>query len=168
MSRLHWFEFQAAGRIAIMARPRADDRLESEIGAWKSAGVDVVVSLLERGRFRSLDCSARPGFAPPSGSSSFRPDPGSRIATATRGGFADRTAPGRRTAKRSFRRNPLPRGDRSIFGHCRLRADLFWNGGGGSACVDQGCARLDRTGHRRATRLGDGFRQPQRPASGVS
>jgi protein-tyrosine phosphatase len=47
MSRLHWIAIQAPGRIAIMARPRAGDWLEMEINAWKSSGVDVVVSLLE-------------------------------------------------------------------------------------------------------------------------
>lgn len=47
MSRLHWIEIRAAGRIAIMARPRADEWLETEVNAWKNSGVDVVVSLLE-------------------------------------------------------------------------------------------------------------------------
>jgi protein-tyrosine phosphatase len=48
MSRLHWIEVRAAGRIAIMARPRADDWLEPEVNEWKTCGIDVVVSLLER------------------------------------------------------------------------------------------------------------------------
>jgi protein-tyrosine phosphatase len=30
-----------------MARPRADEWLETEVNAWKDAGIDVVVSLLE-------------------------------------------------------------------------------------------------------------------------
>lgn len=47
MSRLHWIETRVAGRIAIMARPRADAWLEAEINEWKNAGVDVAVSLLE-------------------------------------------------------------------------------------------------------------------------
>jgi hypothetical protein len=34
--------------MAIMARPRAGDWLESEVDEWKAAGIDVVVSLLER------------------------------------------------------------------------------------------------------------------------
>ena len=34
--------------MAIMARPRADDWLETEINAWKNSGVDVVISLLKR------------------------------------------------------------------------------------------------------------------------
>jgi protein-tyrosine phosphatase len=32
--------------MAIMARPRADDWLESEIAAWRDSGINVVVSLL--------------------------------------------------------------------------------------------------------------------------
>src|SRR5215204_6272166 len=46
MSRLHWIEMP--GRLAIMARPRADDWLELDITEWKTSGVDLVVSLLER------------------------------------------------------------------------------------------------------------------------
>jgi protein-tyrosine phosphatase len=48
MSRLHWIEIRAAGRIAIMARPRADEWLEAEVNGWKSCSVDMVVSLLEQ------------------------------------------------------------------------------------------------------------------------
>jgi protein-tyrosine phosphatase len=47
MSRLHWIETPTGGRVAIAARPRGDDWLESEITGWKSAGLDVVVSLFE-------------------------------------------------------------------------------------------------------------------------
>jgi protein-tyrosine phosphatase len=36
------------GRLAIMARPRADDWLELDITGWKASGVDLVVSLLEQ------------------------------------------------------------------------------------------------------------------------
>jgi protein-tyrosine phosphatase len=46
MSRVHWIE--APGRLAIMARPRADDWLEVDVAEWKASGVDLVVSLLER------------------------------------------------------------------------------------------------------------------------
>ena len=46
MSRLHWIE--TPGRLAIMARPRADDWLEADVAQWRASGVDQVVSLLER------------------------------------------------------------------------------------------------------------------------
>jgi protein-tyrosine phosphatase len=48
MSRLHWIETPATGRLAIMARPRAGDWLNDEIAGWKASGLDMVVSLLEQ------------------------------------------------------------------------------------------------------------------------
>jgi protein-tyrosine phosphatase len=48
MSRLHWIELPAPGRIAIAARPRADDWLEAEVAEWRASGLHLVVSLLER------------------------------------------------------------------------------------------------------------------------
>jgi protein-tyrosine phosphatase len=48
MSRLHWIEFPAAARMAIMARPRADDWLETEVAEWRTCVVEMIVSLLER------------------------------------------------------------------------------------------------------------------------
>ena len=47
MSRLYWIKLRAAGRIAIMARPRAGEWLELEVNDWKKLGVEIVVSLLE-------------------------------------------------------------------------------------------------------------------------
>ena len=47
MTRLFWIEHGGAGRLAITARPRADDWLDAEVDAWNAAGVDLVVSLLE-------------------------------------------------------------------------------------------------------------------------
>ncbi|WP_158747891.1 hypothetical protein [Acidisphaera sp. L21] len=43
-----------AGRLAIMARPRAGDWLEDEVVGWKAEGVDTVVSLLERDEVEEL------------------------------------------------------------------------------------------------------------------
>lgn len=43
---LYWIDRVAPGKLAIFARPRGGDWLDDEISAWKSAGVDVVVSLL--------------------------------------------------------------------------------------------------------------------------
>jgi protein tyrosine phosphatase len=47
MSRLHWIDLPAGGRMAIMARPRADDWLDVEVAEWKACGLEVIVSLLE-------------------------------------------------------------------------------------------------------------------------
>jgi protein-tyrosine phosphatase len=47
MSGIHWIGVSTAGRLGIMARPRAGDWLVEEIATWKAGGVDLVVSLLE-------------------------------------------------------------------------------------------------------------------------
>ena len=52
MSRLHWIEIP--GRLAIMARPRADDWLEADVTEWRTSGVDLGVSLLERDEVSEL------------------------------------------------------------------------------------------------------------------
>lgn len=46
-SDIYWIE-SAQPRLAIMARPRAGDRLEDEVANWRNAGVATIVSLLER------------------------------------------------------------------------------------------------------------------------
>jgi protein-tyrosine phosphatase len=45
--KVHWIEAPAAGRLAIVPRPRAGDWLSDEIAGWRAAGIDLVVSLLE-------------------------------------------------------------------------------------------------------------------------
>ena len=42
------------GRLAIVARPRGGDWLEDEVEAWRAAGLDVVVSLLEQDEAHEL------------------------------------------------------------------------------------------------------------------
>jgi len=46
-SDIHWIDLPVAGRLAIMARPRAGDWLEDEVASWRDAGLGIVVSLLE-------------------------------------------------------------------------------------------------------------------------
>jgi predicted protein tyrosine phosphatase len=67
MSRLHWIELTAAGRIAISARPRADDWLETEVGEWTTSGLDMVVSLLERDEVSELGLQREAEFCRASG-----------------------------------------------------------------------------------------------------
>jgi protein-tyrosine phosphatase len=64
--QIYWIDLQLAGRLAIMARPRAGDWLDDEISGWRADGIDTVVSLLEQeevselGLQRELDlCRAR-------------------------------------------------------------------------------------------------------------
>lgn len=45
--QVYWINLPMAGRLAIMARPRAGDWLDDEISGWRVQGIDTVVSLLE-------------------------------------------------------------------------------------------------------------------------
>lgn len=54
MSRLHWIDLPIAGRLAIAARPRAEDWLADDITAWAGEGIAVVVSLLEQAEVHDL------------------------------------------------------------------------------------------------------------------
>ena len=47
-AQIYWTENKFPGRIAIVARPRGGDWLEDEIAGFKQAGIDVIVSLLEK------------------------------------------------------------------------------------------------------------------------
>ena len=57
-SDIYWIEHPFAQRIAIAARPRAGDWLDDEIDHWFSAGIGLVVSLLNRMKRRSSAFSA--------------------------------------------------------------------------------------------------------------
>ena len=51
---LHWVRGPWQGKLAMAARPRGGDWLPDEIAEWKSAGIDVVLSLLEPDEEREL------------------------------------------------------------------------------------------------------------------
>src|SRR5215467_627179 len=57
---IYWLELPEAGRLAIMPRPRAGDRLLDEIADWKSEAINVVVSLLEQQEVDELDLRQEP------------------------------------------------------------------------------------------------------------
>ena len=46
-AEVFWTKEKYPGRIALAARPRGGDWLEDELRGWASAGLDVVVSMLE-------------------------------------------------------------------------------------------------------------------------
>jgi protein-tyrosine phosphatase len=52
---LFWIPGPWLGRLAIASRPRGGDWLEDEARAWRNAGVDVIVSLLEEDEAAQLD-----------------------------------------------------------------------------------------------------------------
>src|SRR5438093_2518190 len=60
---LYWIPESWPGRIAIMPRPRGGDWLEDEVRAWRDAGVDAVVSLLEPGEVMDLDLAGEEKLA---------------------------------------------------------------------------------------------------------
>ena len=50
----YWINCTLSGRLAVSSRPRSNDWLEDEIKAWRSGGVNVVVSLLTSEEAESL------------------------------------------------------------------------------------------------------------------
>jgi protein-tyrosine phosphatase len=61
-ARVYWIDRPLAGRLAIMARPRAGDWLEDEISGWRTEGVDVVLSLLEQEEVNELGLQQEAGL----------------------------------------------------------------------------------------------------------
>jgi protein-tyrosine phosphatase len=53
-STIYWIEAAAKGRLGIMARPRSGDWLDDEIAGWEAAGINTIVSLLERDEVNEL------------------------------------------------------------------------------------------------------------------
>ena len=47
-TRLFWIPGPWRGKLAVASRPRGGDWLDDEINGWRKAGLDVVVSLLEK------------------------------------------------------------------------------------------------------------------------
>jgi protein-tyrosine phosphatase len=52
---IRWIEGTPAGRLAIMARPRAGDWLRDEIAGWVTDRIDTVVNLLEPDEVKELE-----------------------------------------------------------------------------------------------------------------
>lgn len=62
-SEVYWIESPWPGKLAILPRPRGGDWLEDEVRAWQQAGVDVVVSLLEKSEAADLDLAQEAEFS---------------------------------------------------------------------------------------------------------
>jgi len=52
---LFWIPGPWPGRLAVVTRPRGGDWLDDEASGWRRAGLDVVVSLLEKDEAAQLD-----------------------------------------------------------------------------------------------------------------
>jgi protein-tyrosine phosphatase len=57
---LFWIPGPWSGGLAVVSRPRGGDWLEDEARAWRQAGIDVVLSLLEKGEATELDLAKEP------------------------------------------------------------------------------------------------------------
>ena len=66
-AKVFWIPGPWQGRLGILPRPRGGEWLRDEVRAWREAGIDVVVSLLEPGEEADLDLSAEPAAAKLSG-----------------------------------------------------------------------------------------------------
>jgi len=56
--KLYWIKGAWPGKLAISARPRGGDWLEEEVSGWRSAGIDLVVSLLAAQESQELELGA--------------------------------------------------------------------------------------------------------------
>jgi Cyclin-dependent kinase inhibitor 3 (CDKN3) len=54
-TEIYWIETPTPGRLAIMPRPRGGDWLADEVASWRSAGIDIVLSLLTPGEVSDLE-----------------------------------------------------------------------------------------------------------------
>ena len=66
-AEVFWIAGPWLGKLAIVAKPRGGDWLEDEVKAWRRAGIDVIVSLLEKSEIAELDLASEPGAADVSG-----------------------------------------------------------------------------------------------------
>ena len=60
--QVYWIDLPMAGRLAIMARPRAGDWLDDEISGWRVQGIDIIVSLLEQEEVSELELQREAGL----------------------------------------------------------------------------------------------------------
>jgi protein-tyrosine phosphatase len=60
--QVYWINLPMAGRLAIMARPRAGDWLDDEISGWRTQGIDIVISLLEQEEVTELGLHREAGL----------------------------------------------------------------------------------------------------------
>lgn len=51
---IYWISETQPLRLALMPRPRAGDWMADEVAAWRRAGIDIVVSLLESSEVQEL------------------------------------------------------------------------------------------------------------------
>jgi len=88
--KLFWIPGPWRGKLAVASRPRGGDWLDDEINGWRKAGLDVVVSLLEKDEAAQFELDHEGDVAESKGVRFvFVPDSGPRRACIhTRGAFS--------------------------------------------------------------------------------
>ena len=66
-AKVFWIRGPWRGRLGIVPRPRGADWLDDETRAWREAGIDLVVSLLEPGEEADLDLTGESSSSTASG-----------------------------------------------------------------------------------------------------
>ena len=66
-SEVFWIKEKYPGQIALVPRPRGGEWLEDEAAAWSSAGLDVIVSMLDREETESFDLGREAEFCAANG-----------------------------------------------------------------------------------------------------
>jgi hypothetical protein len=64
-AKVFWLAGPWNGRLGIVPRPRGAEWLDDETRAWRAAGIDIVVSLLEPDEEAELAHQARPHLQRP-------------------------------------------------------------------------------------------------------
>jgi protein-tyrosine phosphatase len=62
-SEIYWIDAPTPGRLAVMPRPRGGDWLEDEVRNWRTAVINVVVSLLTPREVAELDLVQEKAFS---------------------------------------------------------------------------------------------------------
>lgn len=67
IAEVFWIKEKYPGRIALVPRPRGGEWLEDEAAAWSSAGLDVIVSMLDAEETRSFELGREGEFCAENG-----------------------------------------------------------------------------------------------------
>ncbi len=67
ISEVFWTKEKYPGRLALVLRPRGGEWLEDEAKAWSAAGIDVLVSMLEREEIRNFELEREAEFCAKNG-----------------------------------------------------------------------------------------------------
>lgn len=67
IAEVFWTNEKYPGHLALVPRPRGGEWLEDEAAAWKAAGLDVIVSMLDRAETRAFELEREAEFCTTNG-----------------------------------------------------------------------------------------------------